>query len=64
MARTKTEESRNPDDPLVRVRGGRKGYRMMTLSEFKIEIKARKRGKLKNSEKLAKFERKQKRKQK
>lgn len=64
MARTKTKESRNSDDPLVRVRGGRKGFRMIALSDFKAEIKERKQGKLKNDEKLNKFVRKQKRKQK
>jgi len=42
MARTRTEESRDPSDSLVRVRGGRSGVRFIALSDWKTEIKERK----------------------
>lgn len=62
MSRTKTKESRDPDDPLVRVRGGRKGFRMIALSEFKAEIKERQQRKKERAKKFKENLRKQKRK--
>ena len=62
MARTKTKESRDPDDPLVRVRGGRSGVRMIALSVFKAEIKERKQLKKEHVKKFEENLRKQKRK--
>ncbi len=64
MARTKTRESRDASDPLVRVRGGRNGVRFIALSVWKDEIKERKQRKLKRNSKLKDERRNQRRKPK
>ncbi len=68
MARTRTKESRDPSDPLVRVRGGHRGVRFIALSDWKAEIKERKDRKTKRDKKVKdakdRFERKQGKKQK
>lgn len=56
--RTKTKESRNPADPLVRVRGGRSGVRFIALSDYKAEIKERKQRKIKRNKQLKENRRK------
>jgi len=59
VARTKSKEARDPGDPLVRVRGGRKGFQMIALSDWKAEIKERKQRKTKRDKQLkAKVKRK------
>ena len=68
MARTRTEESRDPSDPLVRVRGGRSGVRFIALSDWKAEIKEQKDRKIERNKRVKeardRFERKQRKKQK
>ena len=68
MARTRTKESRDPADLLVRVRGGRRGVRFIALSEWKAEIKGWKDRKTERNKKVKaardRFDRKQRKKQK
>ena len=44
--------SQDPDNLLVRVRGGHKGFRMIALSDYKAEIKERKNRRTKRTDKL------------
>lgn len=52
MARTRSREARDPGDPLVRVRGGRKGFQMIALSDWKAQIKERKQRKTKRDKQI------------
>jgi len=59
VARTRTSAARNPDDPLVRVRGGRKGFRMIALSDWKKEIKEHKQRKVKFDKEVTRIQKRE-----